>query len=60
MKYYSSFREVYDMCWTFNTSQELYLWVKKKKWWFDRLKPEAQEQIRNLYRKLKEKEKKEC
>lgn len=42
--------EFYYMCLFTENSSELLNLVKKHKWYFNKLKPEAQEQLRRLYK----------
>ena len=42
--------EFWYMCLSANSSQELLNLVKKHKWHFKYLKPQAQEYLRNLYK----------
>ena len=42
--------EFYYMCLSANSSQELLNLVKKHKWYFNKLKPEAQKQLRELFK----------
>ncbi|KXA12943.1 hypothetical protein HMPREF3221_02464 [Fusobacterium nucleatum] len=42
--------EFYYMCLFTETSSELLSLVKKNKWYFNKLKLEAQEQLRRLYK----------
>lgn len=48
--------EFYYRCLFVNDAYELYSFVKKNEWYFKKLIPEAQEQIRKYYKKLKEEE----
>lgn len=50
------FREFYYRGLYCETSQELEEYIKKNKWYFDRVKPEIQEQFRRIYKDLKRRE----
>lgn len=48
--------EFWYMCLECNTSNELADFIKNNKWYFKKLKPEAQEYLRGLYRNYKNRE----
>lgn len=48
--------EFWYMCLSANTSSELLALVKKHKWHFEHLRPEAQEYLRGLYKIYKRNE----
>lgn len=56
MAYYSRFREIFDRCYLCDTSEELKQFILAHKWFFDRFPIKIQEQLRNLYKRMKEKE----
>ncbi|MDD7410161.1 hypothetical protein [Fusobacterium gastrosuis] len=60
MVYYSRFREIFDGCYLCKTSKELESFVLDHKWFFDRFPIKIQEQLRNLYKKMKEQEEFDC
>ena len=60
MAYYSRFREIYDRCYLCKTSKELESFVLEHKWFFDKFEDKVKNQIRNLYKKMKEQEEFDC
>ncbi|EFS22109.1 hypothetical protein FSBG_01606 [Fusobacterium gonidiaformans 3-1-5R] len=54
----TSFIEFYYRGLSITNSKELAAYIKINKWYFDRAKPEVQEQFRRLYRIYKKQEKK--
>lgn len=52
----ASFEEFYYRGLYCETSDELLKYLKKYKWYFDKMRPEVQQQFRNIYIDLKRRE----
>ena len=53
------FKEFYYRGLYCETSEELLEYLKKNKWYFDKMRPEVQQQFRDIYKDLKRREKEE-
>ena len=51
------FKEFYYRGLYCETSEELLEYLKKNKWYFDKMRPEVQQQFRDIYKDLKRREK---
>lgn len=51
------FKEFYYRGLYCETSEELLEYLKKNKWYFDKMRPEVQQQFREIYKDLKKREK---